>query len=568
MVERGALGRPRYVGCTYNVPLRQLASRQFSHWMFQQPGNILLEQAVHPLSQLVTLAGPIADFAALAGPALEITPGLPFVSTLNVSMQGARLPAQLRFAVGQEFPFWQIEVVCDDGVGVADILANRVFTYNRTRWLPAVDEALSGLGTAASLAVDSVKGVLNYSLSTAKVRPRSDAFFLSMRASIAAFHDALDAGQQPELDGAFGASLVTLCERLRDAAFPKPTPRATPAASSAETPSEAPDVAILGGTGFIGSHVVRRFLDAGQQVAVMARNTGNLGPVFADPRVTLHRGDIRDAEAVARAIKGARVVVNLAHGGGGSNFEAVRRAMVGGAETVARACLAAGTSRLVYVGSIASLYLGPQPAPITGATPPDPEESKRGDYARAKTLADRAMLAMSTNEKLPVVILRPGVVVGEGGLPFHSGVGLYNNDQHCIGWNAGRNPLPFVLAEDVADAVFRAAEVPGIEGRAYNIVGDVRMTARDYTQALAQALHRPLHYHPQSANFLWLEDSGKWVVKRVTGRDVPAPSVRDFLSRGMMASFDTADAKRDLGWTPVADPARFVDRAIRVHADH
>lgn len=564
MIEAGRLGRPRYVGCTYNVPLRQLGARQFGHWMFQQPGNILLEQAVHPLSQIVTLAGPIGDFAALAGPAIEIAPGKPFVATLNVSMQGNLLPAQLRFAVGQDFPFWQIEVVCDDGVAVADILANRVFTYDRTRWLPAVDEALSGLRTAAALAADSVKGVLNYSLSTAKMRPRSDAFFLSMRASIAAFHAALDADRAPELDGAFGAGLVTLCERLRDAAFPKPAVVA--AMPGAQVDAGPPDVAILGGTGFIGTHVVRRFLEAGQRVAVMARNTSNLGPVFSDPRVTLHRGDIRDAAAVANAIKGASVVVNLAHGGGGASFEAVRTAMVGGAETVARACLVEGVGRLVYVGSIASLYLGPQPAAITGATLPDPEEQKRGDYARAKALADRAMLAMHDNDKLPVVILRPGVVVGEGGLPFHSGVGLYNNDQHCIGWNAGRNPLPFVLAEDVADAVFRAATAPGIEGRSYNLVGDVRLTARDYTTALGQALHRPLRFHPQSANWLWLEDSGKWVVKRATGRAVPAPSVRDFLSRGMMAEFDTSDAKRDLGWTPVSDSVHFIDRAIGVHA--
>ncbi len=562
MVAAGRLGRPRFVACTYNVPLRQLAARQFGHWMFREPGNILLEQAVHPLSQLTTLAGPIGAIAALAGPAIEVAPGVPFVSSLNVSMQGETLPAQLRFAVGQEFPFWQIQLVCDDGVAVADILANRVFTYDRTRWLPAVDEALSGLRTAAGVARHAVGGLLSYSLSTAKLRPRSDAFFVSMKASIDAFHTALDAGRPPELDAAFGAALVTLCERLRDTAFPAATPQP---AAPAPDPSP-PDVAILGGTGFIGTHVVRRFLEAGQRVAVMARNTRNLGPVFADPRVTLHRGDIQDEAAVARAIQGARIVVNLAHGGGGATFEAVRAAMVGGAEQVARACLAAGTQRLVYVGSIASLYLGPQPAPITGATPPDPEETKRGDYARAKTLADRAMLAMHANQGLPVVILRPGVVVGEGGAPFHSGVGLYNNDQHCIGWNAGRNPLPFVLAEDVADAVFRAAEAPGIDGRAYNIVGDVRMTARDYTAALANALGRPLRYHPQSARFLWLEDTGKWVVKRATGRDVAAPSVRDFLSRGMMAEFDISDAKRDLGWTPVADPARFIDRAIRVHA--
>ena len=564
MLEAGRVGPPRFVGCTYNVPLRQLNARQFGHWMFQEPGNILLEQAVHPLSQLVTLAGAIGPIAAIAGPAIEVSPGVPFVSTLNVSMQGATLPAQLRFAVGQEFPFWQIQVVCDDGVAVADILANRVFTYDRTRWLPAVDEALSGLRTAAGVAGHSVRGLLGYSLSTAKLRPRSDAFFVSMKASIDAFHDALDAGRAPALDARFGADLVALCERLRDAAFPART--AAPAAAPAAADPAPVDVAVLGGTGFIGTHVVRRFLDAGQRVAVMARNVRNLPPVFTDPRVVLHRGDIRDADAVARAIAGAPVVVNLAHGGGGATFEAVRAAMVGGAETVARACLAAGTRRLLYVGSIASLYLGPQPAPITGATPPDPEETKRGDYARAKTLADRALLAMHASEKLPVVILRPGVVVGEGGAPFHSGVGLYNNDQHCIGWNAGRNPLPFVLAEDVADAVFRAAAAPGIEGRAYNLVGDVRMSARDYTEALGQALRRPLRYHPQLAQWLWLEDSGKWVVKRATGRDVAAPSVRDFLSRGMTASFDTSDAKRDLGWAPVADPARFVDRAIRVHA--
>jgi nucleoside-diphosphate-sugar epimerase/predicted dehydrogenase len=562
-IEAGRLGRPRFVGCTYNVPLRQLGLHQFSHWMFQQPGNILLEQAVHPLSQIVALAGPINEFAALAGPTIEIAPGVPFVPTLDVSLRGTRLPAQMRFAVGQEFPFWQLQVVCDDGVIVADILANRVFTYDRTRWLPAVDEALAGLRTAAGVAADSVRGVLNYSLSTAKLRPRSDAFFISMRASIAAFHADLDAGRRPELDAAFGAGLVELCERIRDATFPT----ATPAPAPVVTPDAAPpDVAVLGGTGFIGAHVVRHFLDAGQSVAVMARNVTNLAPVFHDPRVTVHRGDIRNADSVAAAIKGARVVVNLAHGGGGSSFEAVRAAMVGGAETVARACQAAGVQRLLYVGSIASLYLGPQDAPITGATPPDPQEHKRGDYARAKALADRAMLALHAKEGLPVVILRPGVVVGEGGLPFHSGVGLYNNDQHCIGWNAGRNPLPFVLVEDVADAIVRAATAPGIEGRCYNLVGDVRMSARDYTAALANTLGRPLRYHPQSANFLWAEDTGKWLVKRATGRAVPAPSVRDFLSRGMMASFDIADAKRDLGWTPVSDPARFVDRAIRVHA--
>ena len=52
LVAARALGKPNFIGCVYNVPLRQLAARQFGHWMFTAPVNLLLEQAVHPLSQI------------------------------------------------------------------------------------------------------------------------------------------------------------------------------------------------------------------------------------------------------------------------------------------------------------------------------------------------------------------------------------------------------------------------------------------------------------------------------------------------------------------------------------
>lgn len=557
-VASGAIGRPNFVGVIYNVALRQMAARQFGHWMFRAPGNILLEQAVHPLSQIVALAGPIGTIQALPGPALEIAPGRDFIGTLNLSLAGARLPAQLRFAVGQGFPFWQVTVVGDDGIAVADILADRFHIQGRTRWLEAMDTALSGLGVAGAVAWGSVRGLAGYALSMAKLRPRGDAFFVSMRDSISAFHRALDAGQAPALDGAFGADLVQTCERITDLALPKAAP--TPAHANPDTW----DVAVLGGTGFIGAHVVRQLLDAGHGVSVMARNLVNLPAVFADPRVALHRGDIRDPAAVARAIGPARVVINLAHGGGGADFEAVRRAMVGGAETVARACQQAGVARLVHVGSIASLYLGPDAGTITGATPPDPREAERGDYARAKVLADRMLLELHAREGLKVVILRPGVVVGEGGPPLHSGLGLFNNDQHCIGWNDGRNKLPFVLVEDVASACVRACDAPGVEGRAFNIVGEVRPSARQYIADMGAALGRPWRFHPQSPTRLWLVDLVKWLIKRATGRAVAMPARRDFLSRGMAAPFDVTDAKQALGWAPVADPAVFHARAIAV----
>lgn len=562
LTETRALGPPRFIDVLYNVPLRQLAARQFGHWMFAAPGNILLEQAVHPLSQIAAIAGPIGAVTAFAAPPVTLTPDRLLHTSAEVALTCEGLPAQLRFAVGQAFPFWQVRVVCDDGVIVADILANRCVTHRRTRWMEAVDGALSGAETAAATLRDSLGGTLRYVASLLKLRPRSDPFFVSMRASIAAFHVALDAGRVPELDGAFGAMLVGACERIRDAAFVAAPVPATP---RAEAPHAAADIAILGGTGFIGSHLVRRCLAENLTVTVMARSVRGLAGVFSDPRVRVVRGDIRDPGSVTRAVTGARVVVNLAHGGGGGSYAEIRSAMVGGAETVARAVQQAGSARLVHVGSIASLYLGPQRDAVTGATPPDPQAEQRADYARAKAACDLALLAMHRDGDLPVVVLRPGVVVGEGSSPFHSGLGLFNNEQHCIGWNAGQNPLPFVLAEDVADAILGACRAEGVVGKCYNLVGDVRWSARAYIAALATALERPLRFHPNAATRLWLLECGKWLIKRATGRAVPAPSRRDFLSRGMMARFDCTDAKRDLGWQPVSDPAVFQARAIEVH---
>jgi predicted dehydrogenase/nucleoside-diphosphate-sugar epimerase len=568
LVDARAYGPPRAVSVLYNVPLRQLAARQFGHWMFATPGNLLLEQAVHPLSQILVLSGPVEDMRVLADPATDIAPGVPFVRSATVSLRGQKLPAELRFAVGAEFPFWQVTVICDDGVLTADILQNRLGIHGRTRWLEPVDALLSGLRTAGGTAGDSFANAARYVAATAKLLGRSDPFFLSMRASIAAFHTALDSNQAPETDGNFGKALVDLCETIADQ-MPKrsgrrPATRRLPEETGPAAP--APQIAVLGGTGFIGTALIRQLVDANIAVSVMARSTNNLPAIFDDARISLHKGDIRDAAAVATAIAGCPTVVNLAHGGGGQSFADVRAAMLGGAETVAKACLAAATKRLIHVGSIAALYLGPQETPVTGSVPPDPQAEKRADYARAKADTDRMLLAMHAEQKLPVVILRPGVVVGDGTSPFHSGLGFFNTDQHCIGWNDGKNPLPFVLVEDVASAIRGAIAAENIEGRCYNLVGDVRPTARAYVEDLARTLHRPLRFHPQSPTFLWLEDMGKWLVKRATGRAVPMPSRRDFLSRGMAARFDCSDAKRDLGWQPTADAERFHGAAIQVHA--
>lgn len=558
-VERRTLGPPRFVNVVYHAQLRQLDSRQFGHWMFREPRNILLEQAVHPLSQIAILCGEIHSVHASGGRPVEIAPGRPLVPSFTAALSAAGAPAALRFAVGEEFPFWQVNVICDDGVLFADILANRFWSTPRTRWMEPVDDFVSGNRLGFSHIFASWKNMARYGISTLGIAPRSDSFFQSMQASIANFHAAVDRHEKPLLDAKFGGAIVGLCDQIAEQIIPAAASRFV--ASRDAAVADRRDVAVIGGTGFIGASLVSQLRAAGLSVSVMARNPTNLPEQFADEGVTVHRGDIRNREDVARAIAGTRCVVNLAHGGGGASWAEIRDSMVKGAENVANACLADGNQPLIYVGSIAALYLGPRSGLVLGSEPPDPLADSRADYARAKALCETRLSELRQQSGLAVTVLRPGLVVGNGTSPFHSGLGFFNNTQHCIGWNDGQNPLPFVLVDDVAKAIVLSCKRPAT-GKSYNLVGDVRPNARQYLAELARTLERPLRFHAKSPQGLYLVEVGKWCIKRIGGRDAPMPSLHDILSRGLKAQFDCADVKSELGWSPVSNPKIFYARAF------
>ena len=558
VLETGRLGRLHHLVVVYNMPLRQLSAGQFGHWMFRQPQNILLEQAVHPLSQIQHLAGPAGDLDALTSAPRKLAPGIDFVDTWQVSLQCEAATAQLFMSFGQDFPAWQITAICQDGTATADMINDRLVLQEASRWPDFYDGFLSGAGAAGSLLAQGTGNAASYVLSTLKLKGRSDAFFQSMKASIAAYYAALPSGGT-DIDGKFGGDIVDLCERITGKVSFAPSP---PAAAAEKT--DTWDVTVLGGTGFIGRHLVARLLRDGHKVCVLARGTAILPPPLDDPHVAVVRGDVADRDDVRRAIGDAKLVVNLAQGASGDD---VVRSMVDSSTTVAEACREAEVDLLIHASTIAALYLGDPDETITGATPTDPQHEQRGEYSQAKAASEAALMALHRERGLPVCIVRPGVVVGDGGPAFHSGLGFFNRERHCMGWNAGNNSLPFVLVEDVADAIALALAAPEkAAGKSYNLVGDVDMTARDYIAALARALGRPLRYHGQYLPRLQAVELFKWCVKIATGRrDAPFPSYRDLKSRGMPARFDCGDVKRDLDWRPEADRKAFIARAIEVH---
>lgn len=319
-------------------------------------------------------------------------------------------------------------------------------------------------------------------------------------------------------------------------------------------------VAVIGGNGFIGKPLVRMLLEAGYAVKVGSRSAGS--SASSRSALTFHAADVASREAMDAFVQGAHTVVHMAMGGGNSwaDFE---RDFIAGTRNVAEACVAAGVKRLVYVSSIAALYLG-DTRTVIESEGPDPQPLARSMYSRAKGIAEG--VALSYNDKLEVVIMRPGVVVGRGGLLSHSGAGYWPSDSCCLGWGSGTTPIPFVLVEDAAQAVFLAVQTPEASGKTFNLAGDVRPTAREFVRAIGNRSLRNFRFYPQSLLKLQMIEIFKWLIKVIAGKkENPFPSFRDLKSRSLRAQLDCSAAKSLLGWRPNGDPEAFYREAVDSH---
>ncbi len=320
------------------------------------------------------------------------------------------------------------------------------------------------------------------------------------------------------------------------------------------------DVAVIGGTGFIGSALVSLLLEERRSVRVISRHTS----CPMEPREFEYiRADVSDADGIHDAIAGARTVVHLGMGGGPTwaDFE---RDFVHGTENLARACVTSNVARLVYVSSVVTMDLGGYGS-ADETTTLDPAYQRRNHYARGKICAEMALQRMRLSDGLRFVTVRPGVVVGRGGVLTHGGLGTWVNDTCCLGWGYGRTLLPFVLVQDVAAAIESALDMSGIDGMAFNLAGDVYMTAAEFIHEMADRSMRRIRFYPRSLAILQASQIAAWALKRAARRPVACASLHDLRSRSLRRQINSNRAKRILGWRPNADREVFLKEAINSH---
>jgi len=304
---------------------------------------------------------------------------------------------------------------------------------------------------------------------------------------------------------------------------------------------------ITGGTGYIGSHLVRRLASGGHElVCLVAEGAHDLAAHGA----RLVVGEVTDHAAVAQAMRGCDRVIHLAslHSFWERDPRRWADVNVTGTRVVMEAALEERVRRVVHV-STALVYGHPPDDLFTEESEPGPE--LYSEFARTRRDGDRVVWAMQRELGLPVVVLQPGIVLGPGHPDDAVGALVTALAEHDLPAAPFADvPLTVVHVRDVAEAIVRALDAPGVVGQAYLLgtgvarLGDLAGAAAPprVPDALAMATAHVL--------------TG---LAALTGRP-PRWGLSSDHARTLREGlrFDGSKAERELGlsYTPIADAVR------------
>ena len=244
---------------------------------------------------------------------------------------------------------------------------------------------------------------------------------------------------------------------------------------------------VTGGTGFVGSAIARALTGAGWQVRVLAR-TGSDRRNVAQLPVEIATGDLLDAASLDQALRNCDALFHAAadYRLGIANGEPLYRTNVEGTRNVLNAARRAGTARIVYTSSVATIGLPANRSPGTERTPVALADMI-GHYKRSKFLAEELVRDFA-RAGMPVIIVNPSTPIGPGDVkPTPTG-------QIVVDAALGRMPayvdtgLNIVHVDDVAAGHLQALE-RGRVGERY-ILGGEDMTLREILAEISRLVGR------------------------------------------------------------------------------
>lgn len=230
-------------------------------------------------------------------------------------------------------------------------------------------------------------------------------------------------------------------------------------------------ITIIGGSGFVGRHIVRALAKRGYRIRVACRRpdlAGHLQPLGTPGQIMPVQANVRYPASLAAACAGAHAVINLTgvlYSAGAQSFDAIH---VFGAEASASAARAAKARLFIQMSALGA------------------NETGRAAYARSKAEGEKRARAAFPG----AIVLRPSIVFGpeDGFFNRFAALSRFTPALPLIG--GGGTKFTPVYVGDVAEAVARLVDRGEADGRTYELGGPEELTFRQLLQFILDTIGR------------------------------------------------------------------------------
>ncbi len=476
LIESGTLGRVRYIEYVMGDDYLDALKRGYAPWAQELRGGVLCDLIPHPL-YIIRAFLPDAQVASARASGSTVRD----LRELWVDFASGDAGASLWMSLNQRPLEHSFRIYCTAGTICVD-LRNFCMAVLPERGFPgAVARVIKTVSDSSQRATGTLRCALGVLLG--RFDPRSGT-----RGAIEAFYEAIvhskpspvsaeEAGAVVELSVAIWDALERHAGAIRpvvDESGRLIGRRAPPEFAKAAS-AQQPTVLVTGGTGFIGSHLVRRLVADGQRLRVLCRPSSSLDRM-PPSGVAVTMGDVADRESVRKAMQGIQVVYHLAATTAGDWAEHYQGTVLG-TRNVLEAAAEVQARRVVYVSSLGVLHASrfPKNGVVDESFPLEERPHARGDYSRAKLDAEQLVRQFANDGDLPVCVIRPGLVYGPGHGEFLSDAGFRVSKGVVLVVGVGRRRLPLTYVENLVDALLLAAQSQDTCGRTYQIVDPISL---------------------------------------------------------------------------------------------
>jgi len=230
-------------------------------------------------------------------------------------------------------------------------------------------------------------------------------------------------------------------------------------------------IAVLGGTGFLGSRLVARLIKDGHQVTVLSRDREQHKHLLVLPGLRLENCDVYQEAQLSERFRGHEVVINLVgilneRGFGGAGF---RRTHTELTQHVLKACRSAGVTRLLQMSALKAAVDAPS------------------YYLRSKGEAEKLIREQTS---VDWTIFQPSVMFGPGDSFLNRFARLLAAIPLALPLARPNARLQPVLVDDVVDAIVRCLHGAASSRQTYQLGGPRIYTLREIVELVAKLTGR------------------------------------------------------------------------------